>query len=231
MKRVPKLITGRMKGAEHVNLQGFARTKGAVQYSDFLTMRYYPATTTLAQGSGERARPSLVRAPYRRQLGDHHKPQHLSDKLCISFITPVASTSRSSVVRHKMVRRLREVLRRELLHRHRQGRPDALPERAMHLVMSPRGTNAAFMPWPELYKQVVSSYDAARQRFDRMESRVGKPITTRGFPHDPKDKRQRRMMDETDVTALPVVRNVRDSGYTRSSGGVASLVRHMLGKR
>lgn len=244
--RCSRLLTGRMKGAEHINLQPGTKSGLVMQHDDCLTMRYYPAAPKASAAAATRSTTksvaedkvaALSRRHYLRQrahLEHHAGVTDLSHRLCLSFVTPVASTSRSSVLRHRMVRRLREVMRQELVRRHAREGAAALPDREMHLVMTPRGTDIAHMPWALLQSKVIACYDAVRGRFERQspkqQDKMAAAQHVRGFPHRPKIERQRSMIEELDKTPLPHVAAVADSDYTRAAGGVKQLVRHMLGK-
>ncbi|BFZ58889.1 hypothetical protein PYCC9005_005956 [Savitreella phatthalungensis] len=248
MRMARRLIIDSTKGAE--SLQLHPRCAFAYTCKHF-HLRYFPARTSAAAlDSASKTRTSAEITPVVTPSKLSHFEQHtqtvrLSSRLQISFSTSVSATSKSSVVRHQIVRRLRSALLAELQSRfqaaerkRKLGGDAVVPAREMHLVFLARGLGAATVEWRVVKKLVWEGYQACVTNFEglstKKQDKLAWPRNNTPFTPQPKLERLRSTIGPPSSRTPqhahnPALRGrLTQSRYLRASGGVDELVKKML---
>lgn len=218
IKRIAKLRLGNLKRAPSSEiLYKLPSRRSALGH---LSMRYYPQSRETDVFEERRLRDL-------RHFEDHIGEVQLSTRLTISFITSIVKTSKSAVIRNRIRRRVTAAFGETLV----KAGPDILPDRPMHVVMSPN-LSCLSAPFEELKSDSFDLYlsykksHEANQKAQRKPYKAKKIGTKREEISRAPDTRCERKIADSQLKSVLV--GLPRSAYIRDHGGSYSLLKRML---
>lgn len=211
-----KLILGRFRGATSAEI--LYRQKAKPSQLDYFSYRFYPSSRATCQLQASR----LAQL---RHFENHVGTVHLNDRIVVSFIVPIAKTSKSAVIRRRLMHRLSAAFRAGL----QDEGPKALPKLPVNYVLSPRMT-VLLAPFRDLQKDVLSTYLEARDSFERLSQKKKEGIGhSRSKSASPRSRRPELRGDKFDLAQKirQLEESIRPTAYVKSHGGPVSLLKRI----
>lgn len=177
------------------------------QETPYFFMRYYPQVKPDTAVSLDLSR---------RHFETHSGVYHLADRLVFSFILSIAQTSKSAVVRRRILHRIATAFRITLI---RAG-PGVIPPRPMNILLTPRMA-ALTAPFKDLERVAIEAFWRARKTFEAFSEKKQASMTPRRKSEGAGKHRPNMKGDRLNLNGriASTIRELPKSPYLDSHGG------------